>query len=522
MLDEANPNRSRPMRLVVISNRVRVPSDEGQAGGLAVALQDALAERGGVWLGWDGGGPHARADEARVEYRDGITFVTLPLTDGDLERYYRGYANSVLWPLFHERLDAMDHRRAFRRSYRSVNRYFAHHVRDLIRDDDVVWVQDYHLIPLGGELRRHGVSGRIGFFLHTPFPPFDVFRALPAASDMVEAFFAYDLVGLQTSTDRRHFAETLRRTGAEVREEDGVAELTGRRLRFDVFPVGIDVDRTSELAEANRDTETARGLLRTKGDGKLLIGADRLDYTKGLIARLRAFDRFLKRHRDSFDGRATYIQIAAPSRESVDEYRAMMSRLSAEAGRINARTNRIGWTPFRLIHRSVPRDQLLGYFALSDVGLVTPVRDGMNLVAKEFLASQPPDDPGVLVLSNLAGAAEELDHAAVLVNPYDIAGVAEGIHRALTMTPPERRDLWEAGMDRLRANTARTWRTRFLETLDWWCDEPRAERTPLNSEARPPSRRGRSPPPRPAPPPSPPAGDRESARPPRRSGSRNA
>lgn len=453
------------MRLIIISNRVPVPSDGDKAGGLAVALQDALSERGGVWLGWDGEDPAPRASEPRVVHAEGVDFATLPLSEADIEDYYQGYANSVLWPLFHERLDAIDHSARARAAYLSVNAYFADRATEMLRPDDVVWVQDYHLIPLGRELRRRGARGPMGFFLHTPFPPFDLFRALPRSAELVEDFFAYDLVGLQTSIDRDQFCDVLRRYGADVDDDEGSAELGHRRLRFGAFPIGIDVEQTAEIAAANRESEASQRLSRTEGDRKLIIGADRLDYTKGLVKRLAAFDRFLDQHQRRTEDETVYIQIAAPSRERVSEYQAMMERLATEAGRINGRQNQIGWTPFRLMARTVPRDELLGYFSLADVGLVTPVRDGMNLVAKEFLASQPEEDPGVLVLSKLAGAVEELSDAAVVVNPYDADGVASGLHRALTLPLEERRRMWEVGMDALRSNTAQDWRNRFLTAL---------------------------------------------------------
>lgn len=452
------------MRLIIISNRVPVPSDDDQAGGLAVALQDALSERGGVWLGWDGEDPAPRASTPTTVHASGVDFATLPLSEEDIADYYHGYANSVLWPLLHERLDAMDHRSRARASYLSVNAYFADRATEILRPDDVVWVQDYHLIPLGRELRRRGTRGPLGFFLHTPFPPFDIFRALPRSDEIVEDFFGYDLVGLQTSIDRDHFADVLRRYGAEV-DDDGVAELGPRRLRFGAFPIGIDVERTAEIAAANRESEASLRLSRSEGDRKLVIGADRLDYTKGLVKRLDAFDRFLDQHQERMDDETVYIQIAAPSRESVVEYQDMMERLATEAGRINGRQNQIGWTPFRLMARTVPRPELMGYLSLADVGLVTPVRDGMNLVAKEFLAAQPEEDPGVLVLSKLAGAVEELSEAAVVVNPYDADGVAAGLHRALTLPLDERRRMWNVGMEALKANTARAWRGRFLDAL---------------------------------------------------------
>jgi trehalose 6-phosphate synthase len=306
----------------------------------------------------------------------------------------------------------------------------------------------------------------IGFYLHTPFPPNDVFRALPERGALLRAFFAYDLVGFQTSWDVRHFAESIARDlGAEVDGAAGTATLDGRTMRFGCFPIGIDVTGTAHTAMTNRGTEAGQRLTRALRGRKLVIGADRLDYTKGLVERFHAFELFLDEHRKEFDDDMIYIQISAPSRENVHEYQEINRQLEAEAGRINGRNNSVYWTPLRLIEQQVPRDELLGYFCLADVGLVTPLRDGMNLVAKEFVAAQTGENPGVLVLSSMAGAAEELGPCAVVVNPYNPSHVADGIYRALKMPLAERRTRWERGMQILETNTADIWRESFLSRL---------------------------------------------------------
>lgn len=475
------------MKLIVVSNRVASPNAEEQAGGLTVALRDALTESGGVWFGWSGRSD-GRESAPSVVREGGTAFATLSLSERDLDQYYRGYANSVVWPLFHERLNVVKYRERYRTSYMDVNAYFAKHLERFIDRDDQVWVQDYHLMPLGSELRKRGVRSKVGFFLHTPFPPYDVFRALPNWSEVLGSFMAYDLVGLQTPVDARNFADSMRLgLGARVDESAGTVQLAGRRMRYGAFPIGIDVERTAATAMANRDTPSARCLAQAYAAKQLVIGADRLDYTKGLVKRLHAFDRFLEAHGDEMEAKLGYIQIAAPSREGVERYQSTTRHLEAVAGRINGRNNRIGWTPLTLINRSIPRDELLGYFSLADVGLVTPLRDGMNLVAKEFLAAQPPEDPGVLVLSTLAGAAHELSQAAVLVNPYDAEAVAASLYRALKMPMSDRRRLWEIGMDSLNRNTARVWRDRFLDALSErgaWREAPRiAPRTPVRPRA---------------------------------------
>ncbi len=454
------------MRLFVISNRVPSPTARSGAGGLAVALRDALSESGGVWFGWNGSRSEVRAEGPAVVHEDNIAFTTLPLTADEFELYYSGYANSVLWPLFHERLHAMEYRETYRQSYEEVNRYFAEQAAESIGRDDLVWVHDYHLIPLGSELRALHVECPLGFFLHIPFPPYDLFRALPERRALLQTFLAYDLVGFQTPMDARHFGDALARDlGASVDYVNGVAELGAQRLHFGAFPIGIDVDGTVQTAMINRSTTVGQRLTRALRGRQLVIGADRLDYTKGLVERFQAFEIFLKRHGAEMDDRMVYVQITAPSRENVDEYQEITQQLEAEAGRINGRHNSIYWTPLRLIEQQVPRDTLLGYFSLASVGLITPLRDGMNLVAKEFIAAQTREDPGVLVLSSMAGAVEELADTAVVVNPYSGDHVAEGIYRALNMPLDERVARWEAGMAKLRANTADVWRERFLARL---------------------------------------------------------
>lgn len=454
------------MRLIAISNRVPAPTARTGAGGLAVALRDALSSSGGIWFGWSGSRAAERPGVPSVVHEDNISFTTVPLTQKDFDEYYCGFANSVLWPLFHERLHAMDYQELYRQTYQEVNAYFATRATEFIESDDTVWIHDYHLIPLADELRTRGVTCRMGFFLHIPFPPYDVFRALPERRSLLQTFMAYDLVGFQTRGDARHFGDALARDlGATVDMAAGRAELNGQHMVFDAFPIGIDVDGTYETALMNRATSDGQRLTRALRGRKLVIGADRLDYTKGLVDRFQAFETFLERHREEVDDRMIYVQITAPSRESVEEYQEITLQLEAEAGRINGRYSSIYWTPLRLIEQQVPRETLLGYFSLAHVGLITPLRDGMNLVAKEFVAAQTSEDPGVLVLSSMAGAAEELNDAAVVVNPYNGDHVADGIYRAMSMPLEERRARWQQGLTVLRANTADMWRERYLERL---------------------------------------------------------
>ncbi len=446
-------------RLVIVSNRVADLRSSSQSGGLA----DALRARGGIWFGWDG----ETSDHLAAPTIDDIgpvRTIAMPLTEADYEEYYVGFANSVLWPLFHYRLDLVDYRTEFHGGYMRVNRRLAETLLPELRADDVIWVHDYHLIPFAACLRALGCRQRIGFFLHIPFPPPDLLTATPNHETLVEALLEYDVVGFQTSGDaanlKRYLAEQL---GREV-SDDGRVDVGGRTVLVERFPIGIDVAAFAEMArlpssEVELDTLRQRILGR-----KQIIGVDRLDYSKGLPERLTAFERLLARHPE-LERAVSLLQIAPPTREDVSAYPTIRKELEGMTGSINGRFADINWTPVRYIHRAVPRERLASLFRASQVGLVTPLRDGMNLVAKEYVAAQDPDDPGVLVLSQFAGAAEELQEA-LIVNPYDADDVADRLYEALTMPLDERKDRHAALRERIFRQDARAWLEGFLVRLD--------------------------------------------------------
>lgn len=450
-------------RLVIVSNRVADLRSNSQSGGLAVGLADALRARGGIWFGWDG----TTSDDVAAPVVDDIgpvRTIAVPLTETDYNEYYVGFANSVLWPLFHYRLDLVDYRTEFHDGYMRVNARLAEMLLPELRADDVIWVHDYHLIPFAACLRALGCRQKIGFFLHIPFPPPDLLTATPNHMALVEALLEFDVVGFQTSGDaanlKRYLSEQL---GREV-GDDGSVNLGGRSVLVDRFPIGIDVAAFAEMArqpssEVELDTLRQRILGR-----KQIIGVDRLDYSKGLPERLTAFERLLTRHPD-LERAVSLLQIAPPTREDVSAYPTIRKELEGMTGSINGRFADINWTPVRYIHRAVPRERLASLFRASQVGLVTPLRDGMNLVAKEYVAAQDPDDPGVLVLSQFAGAAEELQEA-LIVNPYDADDVADRLHEALTMPLDERRGRHAALHERVVRHDARAWLEGFLGRLD--------------------------------------------------------
>ncbi|GGA89671.1 alpha,alpha-trehalose-phosphate synthase (UDP-forming) [Brucella endophytica] len=453
-------------RLIVISNRVPLPDKSGAApaGGLAVALQAALDERGGIWMGWSGKAlPADETPGIDIHERGRITYALVDLNRQDVDEYYAGFANRVLWPLCHYRLDLTEYARKDMAGYFRVNRLFAQHLASLVKPDDVIWVHDYHLIPLAAELRNMGLKNRIGFFLHIPWPSADVLFTLPVHEIIMRGLASYDVVGFQTAHDAENFAGCLRREGIGRELGQGLFEAYGHIFRADVFPISIDTAAFAEVASASHRHSLVERMRESLGDKDLIIGVDRLDYSKGITNRIEAFERFLTNNLDS-RGRVTFLQITPKSRSEVPEYGDMQRALAELAGRVNGAMSAVDWTPIRYVNRSIGRNVLAGLYRMAKIGLVTPLRDGMNLVAKEYVAAQDPDNPGVLILSRFAGAARELD-GALLVNPYDVDGVSDAIARALSMPLEARRERWSGMMPHLLENDVSHWCENFLKAL---------------------------------------------------------
>ena len=453
-------------RLIVVSNRVNPPTGKGDetVGGLAMALAAALREYSGLWFGWSGKTTPEFTGHLNLQRVEGVTVATVDLEEADLNEYYNGYANKTLWPLFHYRQDLTAYDRSFDEGYERVNRRFAETLRPLIEPDDLIWIHDYHLIPLARELRSLGVKNRIGFFLHIPWPAHQLITTLPRHKKLVEALFAYDLVGFQTPEYRQAFEEYVLSEARGVVTGDGQLRAFGRVVQAGAFPIGIDARRIATQAAAAVGKPAVRALRESLSGRHLAIGVDRLDYSKGLPERFRAFGRYLERH-PAERGRLTLLQIAPVSRGDVAEYRQLRDQLEGIAGRINGTHAEPDWTPLRYVNRNFAHATLAGFYRAARVGLVTPLRDGMNLVAKEYVAAQDPDDPGALVLSMLAGAAVELE-GALLVNPYDLDGVADAIATVATMPRERRIELWHVLMEPLRRNDIAAWRQRFLGVLE--------------------------------------------------------
>jgi trehalose 6-phosphate synthase len=452
-------------RLIIVSNRVNPPSAAGEetVGGLAMALAAALRQYSGVWFGWSGKTAPKFTGQLAIQTVDGVTAAVVDLEEADLDEYYNGYANKTLWPLFHYRTDLTAYDRIYGQGYQRVNRRFAETLSPLIAPDDVIWVHDYHLIPLARELRMLGIKNRIGFFLHIPWPAHQLFTTLPGHGRLVEAMFDYDLVGFQTLEYLQAFEEYVIAEARGSQPTPDTLKAYGRTLKVGAYPIGLDAPDFARMlksprARRMRDLMTAATVFRY-----LVVGVDRLDYSKGLEERFIGFERFLADN-PQMRRQVLMLQIAPVSREAVEAYQEIRGRLDALSGRINGEFADVDWNPFRYVNRNYRRDELAGIYGAARVGLVTPLRDGMNLVAKEYVAAQNPDDPGVLILSRFAGAARQLTEA-LLVNPNSPEEIADALKRALAMEKPERVRRWSALFDNVQREDVTAWRDSFVSAL---------------------------------------------------------
>ena len=453
-------------RLVVVSNRIAIPDGTKSAGGLAVGIVDALKNTSGLWFGWNGEISEISEnedDDMSVVEDDGITYASVPLNQNDYDLYYCQFSNAVLWPALHYRIDLVDYQREAWEGYCRVNDLLARRLLPLLKPDDILWIHDYHLLPFAASLRKLGVTNRIGFFLHIPFPTPEIFNAVPPHNELLEMMSHYDLLGFQTEGDRLAFLDnlgeltTLQPTGTYMHQAFGNTFSTG------VYPISIAPDSIKEMAEGPLPSKLA-AMEQELREAQNIISCERLDYTKGLPERFLAFEALLEKfpqHR----GKVRYSQIAPTSRGDVQAYQDLRHQLETEVGRINGKYGSLNQTPLFYLNQHFQRSLLMKLFRLTDVGLVTPLRDGMNLVAKEYVAAQDPKDPGVLVLSQFAGAANELT-AALIVNPYDRDDVAAALDKALTMPLEERIERYNDMMNVLHKNDIANWGDTYLKDLN--------------------------------------------------------
>ena len=453
------------MGLIVVSNRIASPSAGAAPGGLAAALYQGISRAGGIWYGWSG--KTVRDPEQAykpITSRLGkAEYITVDYPERVFEGFYNGMSNAALWPIMHSRPDLMRYEDQFLDDYKSVNRSVSDNLVPLLEPNSIMWIHDYHFLMVASYLREAGVRQPIGFFFHTPFPHRSIVECLPNHQALFEPVLAYDLLGFQTDRDLATFSEYAVQVLGAVALDANTLQFKNTRTRLAVFPVGIDVDAYSRIAEMAEHNPALGAFRRALSEVDTIIGVDRLDYSKGLPQRFAAFERMLARHPERRN-QVTFLQIAPPSRSDVEAYRDLRAELAALAGDINGRLSTLTWTPIRYTNESYAPRSLAGFFRVSRACCVTPLRDGMNLVAKEYVASQDPNDPGVLILSSFAGAARELD-AAVLVNPYDIEGMARAMDLALSMSLGERLDRWMSMIDVLRQNDVAAWFDGFVAQL---------------------------------------------------------
>lgn len=452
-------------RIVIVANRLPVTRARGDRdawdvspGGLVTALHPIVRAREGAWVGWTGS-----ADKSvRPFTHESIAIRPVSLTDADIRDYYHGFSNRTLWPLYHDAIRTPEFNARWWRSYHEVNRRFARAAAAAAREGDVVWVQDFHLQLVPAMLRESRPDLRIGFFMHIPFPPEELFAWMPWRSEILRGLAGADVVGFQTFSDAQNFSRLARRF-LDVEGTDTTLFMGRRRVHVGSFPISIDFDDFDGVARRPETTEAATGIRRAMGGRRLILCVDRLDYTKGIDLRLRTFEHML----DSGDVKASdavLVQVAVPSRENVPDYAEQRTEIERTVGRINGEFSAPGQVAVHYFRRNLPREQLIAYYRAADIMMVTPLRDGMNLVCKEFCASRP-DGGGVLVLSEFAGAARQL-RRAILVNPRDTDGTASALVQALRMPRDDARQRMAILRMMVKRHDVHHWAHEFLEKLD--------------------------------------------------------
>jgi trehalose 6-phosphate synthase/phosphatase len=476
------------LKPIIVSNRLPIKLEriEGKwqvlpgSGGLVTALAPVLRDSKSSWVGWPGAAWNEELKDllAKSTAETGYQLQTVDLTDEDITGFYRGFSNESLWPLFHDLLDHCNFDTAHWETYQKVNYKFAAAAARTVGEEDFIWVQDYHLIMVGHFLNEMGFKNRSAFFLHIPFPPKDIFVRLPWRQELIEAMLEYRLLGFQTERDRRNFIHCLRHLLPNahishhtkypfIRYEDKVT-------RIGAFPISIDFRYFNNFAGSKEVADAAWYIHERLPNQKIILGVDRLDYTKGICRRMIAFEDCLHRYPELKE-KLTLVQIVVPSRTDVSEYQQMKRRIDEEVGRINSRFTRRGWMPIHYIYTSLSQTELIGYYKASEIALITPLKDGMNLVAKEYCASCI-DDIGVLILSEFAGAASRLDVGAVLVNPYNLEEVADAIYHAYYMDIDEQKNRMRKLRGEIRKNDVFRWVDQFIRSFHYSDDPRRPER----------------------------------------------
>lgn len=439
-------------RFVVVSNRlpivIRSEGDKPEicpaSGGLITALEPLLKLNHGVWVGWPGNSDLSKNEILSLseEYRDRMGYHLYPvsLTKTEVELFYEGFSNEILWPLFHDLQTECHFDPKFWGSYQSVNKKFAEKVFPLVEDDDFIWIHDYHLMLMGQYLRKKDIATKMSFFLHIPFAPLDIFLKIPWRFEILRGLLKYDFIGFQTKRDKRNFIHCIKTLLKDITirtyKNHEICLIEGREVYIGTFPISIDFDEFSALAQSKIVEEKATDLKKRLNRAKIVFSVDRLDYTKGIPYRLDGIRRYLEKYPE-MHGKVIFLQLVVPSRTHIPEYHELKVTIDCMVSEINSQYTQPGWVPIQYMFYPLSREQLVAYYRASDVMLVTPVKDGMNLVAKEYVASNV-EEKGVVILSEFAGAAAQMKEYSLLVNPYDVEGVADSIHLALSISEDER------------------------------------------------------------------------------------
>ena len=456
-------------RIVVVSNRLPVAFEEVEGyvkfrpspGGLVTALSPTMSERGGLWIGWPGTFAEHDLEEPLTNAAKGLGYglAGVVLTEDEINNYYLGFSNEIIWPLFHDLQTRCNFDPTYWKAYQAVNSKFANEIAKSLEKDDFIWVQDYHLMLVAKALRSMDVRNKIGFFLHTPFPSPDIWRKLPWRRQLLEGLLDYDLIGFQTRNDRNNFIHCIgnlpKGSRIDTRKNVTTIEIVDREVRVGSFPISIDFRKFARQVRTRDVVRATKRLRETWAGRQVILGVDRMDYSKGIPEKLKAFGNALERF-EELRGKVILCQIAVPSRESIPEYQTLKTEIESLIGEINGAFTQPGWTPIHYMFRSFDRSELLAYYRSADIALVTSLKDGMNLVAKEYCAANVGNN-GVLVLSEFVGATAQSHKHALLINPYDIEGVAEAIKEACDMDQSER----EWRMRHLRKTVAR-------RDIFWW------------------------------------------------------
>ncbi len=438
--------------LIIVANRLPISLTHKDndwlvspgGGGLVTALNPILKKCGGKWIGWLGTSDQADFSQIlkRAEVEMGYSLCSVDLTKKEVEEYYFGFSNEILWPLFHCFETRCNFKPSYWQAYSEVNRKFAAVVAEQSREDDFIWVQDYHLMEMAYHLKKMGVKRKTGFFLHIPFPPPDIFLKLPWRAEILQSLLEFDLIGVHTANDQRNLIDAIRRIRPVEAKFNGaknlkLVRLNDRVVRLGVFPISIDFDHYASISGSPAVTERSQKFHEEFPGQKIILSTDRLDYTKGIPERIMAFCNALERYPD-MHGKTTLVQVVVPSRTKVPEYEKLKEEIEHQIGKTNGQFSKPGWTPVQYYYRNLAIEELAAYYRASEIGLVTSLRDGMNLVAKEYVACNL-EEKGVLILSEFTGAAAELGTGALLINPYDIVGTADAIYRAFTMPAAEKK-----------------------------------------------------------------------------------